>query len=309
MAPPRRGWLIPLCLATLYTVWGSTYLAQRVAIEGFAPLHMAGTRFAVAGALLYAFLRLRGAPAPSAAGWRAAALSALPLMGAGMGLAACALKRVPSGLAALLFASVPLWTSLIDRLWGGRIRRIESAGLALGFAGVALVSVRGGLGKDPLGAVLMLTAAASYSLGCVATRRLDLPKGALGTAAQMLVGGAALLTASFALDEPPPALTPRSLAAMAYLVGFGSLLSYTAFGYLLRNARPALATSYAFVNPIVALALGAWLADERLTPPDLVGLALVLGAVALVAFGARKPADTPRPDSAPTAGPNAPARA
>ncbi|HEU4407329.1 MAG TPA: drug/metabolite exporter YedA [Polyangiaceae bacterium] len=308
MVPPRRAWLAPFCLATLYTVWGSTYLAQRVAIEGFAPLRMAGLRFVVAGSLLYAVVRRRGAPAPSLAQWRGAAASALPLLVTGMGVAACALKRIPSGLGALLFASVPLWTSVFDRLWGGRLRRAEIAGLALGFAGVALVSSRGNLGQDPLGAALMLAGAASYALGCVATRRLALPEGALGTAAQMLVAGPALLAASFALGEPPQAPTPRSLFAMAYLVAFGTLLAYTAFGYLLRNARPALATSYAFVNPVVALALGAGLAGERLASADLVGLALVLGAVALVAFAARRPDAPPRAGAAPTAGRAAPAR-
>jgi drug/metabolite transporter (DMT)-like permease len=288
MPRPRSARLVPLCLAILYTVWGSTYLAQRVAITGFEPLRMAGLRFVLSGAALYACLRLGGAPAPRPAEWRAAAVSALPLLVTGMGVAACALKRVPSGLGALLFASVPLWTSLFDRLSGGSLRRVEIAGLALGFAGVGLVSLRGGLGDDPLGAALMLAAAASYALGSVLTRRLALPRGALGTAAQMLVGGALLLVASVALREPWRAPTPRALVAMAYLVAFGSLVAYTAFGYLLRNSRPALATSYAFVNPIVALGLGAWLADERFSGPDFVGLALVLGAVALVAFGARR---------------------
>ncbi len=304
MAPPRRAPLVPLCLGVLYTVWGSTYLAQRVAIEGFAPLQMAALRFLAAGALLYTALRWRGAPAPTPAEWRAAAVSALPLVVTGMGAAALALERVPSGLAALLFASVPLWASLFDRLWGGRLRRAEIAGLALGFCGVALVSLRGGLGRDPLGAALLLGAAASYALGCAATRRLALAPGVLGTATQMLAGGAALLALSLAAGERAPAPGPRALLAMAYLVAFGSLLAYSAFGYLLRNARPALATSYAFVNPIVALALGAGFAGERFAPTDFAGLALVLGAVGLVAFGARPrpPAGPATPRPAPAAG-------
>src|SRR5262249_7289115 len=121
----RRSVLVLVSLGVLYTVWGSTYLAQRVAMAAFPPLQMAGLRFVVAGGLLYAVMRARGAPAPAAVEWRAAAVSAVPLLVTGMGAAAVGIKRVPSGLAALVFGSVPLWTSLIDRIWGGRLRRIE----------------------------------------------------------------------------------------------------------------------------------------------------------------------------------------
>ncbi len=215
-------------------------------------------------------------------------LSAVPLLVTGMGAAAVGIKRVPSGLAALVFGSVPLWTSLIDRLLGGKLRRSEVLGLAIGFAGVAVVSLRGGLAADPIGALILLGAAASYALGCVATRRLGLPAGIMGTAAQMLTGGALLTALSFAAGERLVTPSARALGAMVYLVVLGSLLAYVAFGYLLRNVRPALATSYAFVNPIVALALGAALAGERFTRADLVGLGLVLCAVSLVALGARR---------------------
>jgi drug/metabolite transporter (DMT)-like permease len=290
MESPRRSWLVPACLFLLYTVWGSTYLAQRIAISSFAPLQMAGVRFVIAGSLLYGFLRLRGAPAPGRAGWRAVAVTAVPLIVTGMGAAAFGVQRVPSGLASLLFGSVPLWVSLFERLWGGRLRRTELLGLALGFAGVLIVSLRGGLAGDPAGALILVGAAASYALGCVSTRRLPIPEGALGTAAQMLVGGAILLVASAATGEPVVMPTQEAALAMVYLVGLGSLAGYTALGYLLRNARPALATSYAFVNPLVALALGATLAGERFAPADFVGLALVLCAVAMVALGGRSSA-------------------
>jgi drug/metabolite transporter (DMT)-like permease len=285
----RRTLLIALSLAVLYTVWGSTYLAQRVAVSTFGPLQMAGLRFVVAGGLLYAVLRARGVPAPTRDERRAVVLSAIPLLVTGMGAAAVGIKRVPSGLAALVFGSVPLWTSLIDWLWGGKLRRAEVVGLAVGFAGVALVSVRGGLAADPLGALILLGAAASYALGCVGTRRLGIPRGILGTAAQMLFGGVALLAGSVVRGEPFVAPTARSLGALVYLVVLGSLLAYVAFGYLLRTVRPALATSYAFVNPIVALALGAALAGERFTTADVLGLGLVLAAVSLVALGHRAP--------------------
>lgn len=295
----RRALITALCLGVLYTVWGSTYLAQRLALASFPPLFMAGLRFIGAGIPLYAALRLRGAAAPTWPELRAAALAAIPLMVTGMGGAAIALQRVPSGLAALVFGSVPLWTTLFDALFGGKIRRLEIGGLVLGLAGVLVVSTRGALRADPIGAVMIVAAAASYSFGCVATRRMKLPAGVLGTAAQMTAGGAMLLVASAARGEQLTAPSGGSIAALAYLVVFGSMLAYSAFGYLLRNARPALATSYAYVNPIMALALGVALAGEQVTRADLVGLALVLAAVALVALGSRAPRGDAR---APAAG-------
>lgn len=300
MATARRStFLAALCLAILYTVWGSTYLAQRVAIESFAPLQMAGLRFLAAGALLFAVLRARRIPAPTAREWRAVALSATPLLVTGMGAAAVGIQRVPSGLAALVFGAVPLWTSLFDWLCGGVLRRVEALGLAVGLAGVAVVSLRGGLSADPVGALVLLGATASYALGCVATRRLPLPRGMMATAAQMAFGGVALVILSFASGDRLVVPSPRATFALVYLVVLGSLVAYVAFGWLLRNVRPALATSYAFVNPIVALALGAALAGERVGPADLAGLALVLSAVALIALaGARsKPVSDAAPSS------------
>lgn len=288
LAERRRAILVFVSLGVLYTVWGSTYLAQRVAVSSFPPLQMMALRFLVAGGLLFGWLRARGTPAPTPAQWRAAALSALPLLVTGMGAAAVGIKRVPSGLAALMFGSVPLWTSLVDRLWGGQLRRAEVLGLFAGFAGVALVSLRGGLSGDPAGALILLGAAASYSLGAVATRRLPLSPGIQGTASQMLAGGAMLMGLSLAAGERFSTPTPRAAFALGYVTVLGSLVAYVAFGYLLRTVRPALATSYAFVNPIVALALGALLAGERVTAVDLLGLLLVLSAVGMVALGSAR---------------------
>lgn len=280
--------LVAGSLALLYTVWGSTYLAQKVAMTSLAPLQMAAARFTVAGLLLVVALRARGAPWPTSRGWRAAALSGVPLLVTGMGLAAMGLRRVPTGLAALVFGAVPLWTCLLDGPWGGRPRAAELAGLACGLAGVALVSLRGGLAAEPVGALMLVAATVSYAVGGVATRRLPLAAGAMGTASQLLVAGPLLALLSVALREPAPAPSLRALGALAYLVVFGTLAAYVALGFLLRAVRPALATSYAFVNPIVALSLGASLAGEALTRADLAGLALVLAAVGLVAWGQRR---------------------
>ncbi len=284
---PRDRLLVPLCLGVLYVVWGSTYLAQRIAVATMPPLQMVAVRFLVAGALLYAAMRARGVASPDRLQWRAAALSSLPLMGLGMGSAAIALQRVPSGLAALMFGTVPLWASLFDRLLGGRLRGLEIVGLGVGFGGVALVASRGALGADPPGAALIAFAAASYALGCVATRRARLAPGIMGTASQMLAGGALLAVASLLRGEPIGAVPVRAAVALLYLVVLGSLVAYSAFGWLLKNTRPALATSYAYVNPVIALALGAALGGERFTRADYVGLVLVLFAVALVAWAQR----------------------
>lgn len=283
----RETRTIALCLAVVYTVWGSTYLAQRVAVTGFPPLRMAGLRFVVAGSVLYAATRVRGARAPSARQWGAAAASAIPLVTMGMGGIAVAVGRVPSGLVALVIGSVPLWTVLLDRLWGGRLARAELAGMALGLLGVALLSLRGALRADPVGAGIVVATAVSYALGCVLTRRLPLPTGVLGSAAQMLCGGALLLFASGVTGELAPSPSPASLLALAYVTVFGTMLAYSAQGYLLRHARPALATSYAYVNPVIALGLGAALGGERFSRADVAALGFVLAAVALVALGAR----------------------
>jgi len=294
MTPGRpRVPTIVLCLALMYTVGSSTYLAQRIAVTGFPPLRMVGLRFAVSGALLYAVARARGARTPSPGEWAAAALSSVPLLVMGMGGIAIAVQRMPSGLAALVFGSVPLWTALFDRLWGGRLSRAEIAGLLVGAAGVAVASLRGALRADPAVAVILLVAAAGHALGFVLTRRLRLPAGILGTATQILCGGTLLLVASVARGErsSPDGPGAGSLFALGYLIVFGSMLVYSALGYLLRNARPALASSHAYVNPLVALVLGATLGGERFTLADVLGLGLVLGAVALVALGARERRD------------------
>ncbi len=284
-AARTRPWAIALCLATLYFVGGSNFLAMRFAVAGFPPLRLVGMRFAVAGALLFAALRARGAPSPTARQWGAAALSAVPFLVLGIGGEAIAVQRVPSGLVALVFGSVPLWTMLFDRLWGGRLTRVEVVGLALGVLGVLLVSLRGALGADPTAAAVVVAAAACHGLGFALTRRLPLPEGATGTAAQMVCAGALLFAASAAAGERPASPSTASVVALGYVIVFGSLLVYTALGYLIRNARPALATSHAYVNPAVALVLGATLGQERFAWADVAGLVCVLSAVALVVVG------------------------
>ncbi len=291
MSTTRRTKIV-VSLAVLYTVWGSTYLAQRVAVSTFTPLQMAGLRFTLAGALLLLLLVVRGAKLPTRTEWWNAAVSATPLMVFGMGTAAYALKRVPSGLGALVFGAVPIFTSLFSRLLGRKLSLTECGGLLVGITGVGCVSLRGGLASDPFGAGLLLVSACFYALGCLLTARVRLAPGAMGAASQMLFAGAVLVLASLTLGESWARPSRSSLFAFGYLVVLGSMVAYTALGYLLRTVRPALATSYAFVNPIVALALGRWLANEPLGRADVIGLSLVLVAVALISR-ARKEAPVP----------------
>jgi drug/metabolite transporter (DMT)-like permease len=298
-AARTRSWPVALCLATLYVIGSSNFLAQRVAVTGFPPLRMVGMRFAVAGVLLFAALRARGAPSPTAREWGAAALSAFPFLVLGIGGEAIAVQRVPSGLVALVFGSVPLWTTLLDRVWGGRLTRAEVVSLSLGTLGVLLVSLRGTLRADPTAAVVVVAAAACHGLGFALTRRLSLPTGATGTAAQMVCGGALLFAASAAAGERLASPPPASVVALAYVILFGSLLVYSALGYLIRNPRPALATSHAYVNPAVALVLGATLGRERFAWADVAGLLCVLSAVALVVVGGAGAERVVRSDPAP----------
>ena len=275
------------CLAVLYLVWGSTYLAMRVAVQSFAPLQMASLRFASAGLILYLLLRACGAAAPTLREWQACAAIGALVMAIGLGGVSIAVTHVSSGVAALVFGSVPLWTALFGRAFGQRLRGREAVGMFLGFAGVVLVATRGALRGEPFAAAILCASAASYSFGCVLARRLSLPRGAMATAAQMIAAGVALAIGSLVRGEALPShVSSASAFALAYLVLFGSMIAYCAFNHLLRTERASLATSYAFVNPIVALALGALFGGESFARADVIGVSFVVAAVVVVASGA-----------------------
>jgi drug/metabolite transporter (DMT)-like permease len=215
--PPASRWAgIVAALVAVYVVCGSTYLAIRIAIEVLPPLLMAGVRFLVAGGVLFAFLWLRGGPAPSARQWRHAALVGGLLLLGGNGGVVVAEHWVASGLAALAVATVALWSALFAGLWGQWPRRLEWVGLAVGFGGVALLSLEGGLRASPAGAAALLVGTMSWALGSIGSRRLDLPSGMMASAAEMLPGGAMLVVAGLAFGERvPSAVAPRPLRALA----------------------------------------------------------------------------------------------
>jgi drug/metabolite transporter (DMT)-like permease len=283
---PKIGGLALLALLAVYVLWGSTYLAIRVALEGFPPFLMASFRFLAAGGVLYLVLRLRGVPAPRRPQWGSAALVGGLLLLGGNGGVVMAEQWVASGLAALGVATVALWSAIFAGFWGQWPRRLEWVGLAVGFAGVALLNVEGNLRASPAGAVALLVATTSWALGSMWSRHLDLPSGLMAPAAQMLAGGTLLLVASVAVGERVPGgLTVRPVLALAYLVVFGSWVGFSSYLYLLRHVRPAVATSYAYVNPVIAMALGVVFAGEHVTPSEWAAMPVILGGVALVMVG------------------------
>lgn len=283
----RRFWIV-VALLTVYIVWGTTYLGIRFALESFPPYLMMGIRFVIAGGALFLFLMARGAALPTLKQWRSAAIVGVLLLVGGMGSVAMAEQWVSSGLAATLVATAPLWTLVFSMLWRNVPTRAEWIGVALGIMGVALLSLEGNLLANPAGIALMIFATACWSLGSVWSRHLELPKGAMGNAAEMLTGGLVLVVLGLARGEQiSGAPTASALLAMVYLITFGSLATITAYMFLLKTVQPALATSYAFVNPAIALFLGVLLGGEHLTGSALVALPVILLGVAFVALRRR----------------------
>lgn len=279
----RQHWLVPLALLALYLIWGSTFLGMKFAIESFPPFLMAALRFLCAGSLLYMLLRGRGAPHPTLAEWRGAAIVGTLLLAVGNGGVAYAQQTVATGVAAMVIGTVPLWAVLFAGAWGHRPRRGELLGIALGIAGVTLLSATGSLQSSPTGAILLLLAAMAWAFGSIWGKRLPMPQGAMASAAQMLCAGAVLAVTSLASGEHMKgAPSAKALLALGYLIVFGSFVAYSAYLYLLKTVRPALATSYAFVNPVVAVLLGAWLAEEPFVAQDLIALGIILASVLLV---------------------------
>ena len=277
-------WAVPLALAAVYLIWGSTYLAIRFALEGgFPPFLLGGIRFAIAGAVLYGVLRLRGMPAPTRAQWGNAAVTGLLLLLLGNGMVNLAEQTVSSGMAAVAVASAPLWMGIFAAMRGDRPARLEWVGLAIGFVGVLWLNADSSLTASPTGLVALLVASVAWSYGSIWSRGRDLAPPFMNAAAQMLCGGVAMLVVGLVLGERMHALpTPTALGAFAYLVVAGSWIGFSAYVWLLGNVRPALAGSYAYVNPAIAVMLGAALAGERFEAAELVAMGVILlGVVAI----------------------------
>ena len=279
----KANWLVPALLAC-YLVWGSTYLAIRFALISFPPYFQMGSRFVVAGALLLALMRWRGAPWPTRGEWRNAVIVGSLMLAAAMGWLASAQQYIGSGLVATFIATVPMVVCAFGLAAGKRPTRFEVAGMALGVSGVLLLVRGASFTASPVGITLMIGSVIAWSLGSVLqTTRLPLAPGPVGFASEMLCGGVVLMVISLALDEQavwPP--QPVALAAWAYLVVFGSLIAFSAYLYLLANTTPAMATSYAFVNPVIALGLGVVLGGEVVSSGEWLACAVILSGVVLI---------------------------
>jgi drug/metabolite transporter (DMT)-like permease len=297
--------------AAIYLIWGSTFLAIRFAIESIPPLFMASARFLLAGGLLYLWTRLRGLPRPEKRHWPAAALLGGLLLLGGNGAVSWAEQRVASGAAALIVATIPLWVALLEGLRRGGSRPGGRAlfGLLLGFGGVAILvgpGRPGGLERvDPTGAAALLFASLCWAFGSLYAPRALLPASKfVSTAMQMLAGGGFLLIASLLAGEwgrlDPSAVSPRSIVSLLYLVLFGSIVSFSAYIWLLGVTTPSRVSTYAFVNPIVAVLLGWGFAGEPLGPRTLLAAAAIVGAVVLIlSRPARRVPAAARPSVAP----------
>ena len=298
------GWL---SLLVVWVLWGSTYFAIRVGVETLPPLLMAGIRYVVAGLLMFPFAirsggpELRTADRPRAAGWWSALLVGALLLAGGNGGVSVGERSVPSGLAALLVATVPLWLIVIDRVFNGtRIALPALAGLVAGVVGVGFLAGpfggsaghagagHGGTGGSPgIGIVIILIASVSWASGTIASRRVPLPsRPLLATSMQMLAGGAVLLAVAAVTGEfgqfDPAHVSAASWLALAYLIGPGSIIAFSAYVVAVRRLPTATVATYAYVNPIIAVILGTSLLGEALTASMLLGGALIVVAVVLV---------------------------
>jgi len=296
--------------ASVYIIWGSTYLAILWVIESIPPLLMAAGRFLFAGALLYAFMRIRGTPRPTGAQWRAAVIAGALMLAGGNGAVVVAEQWVPSGLTALLVAAVPLWLVVLDATIGSRTRPSPRAqlGLLVGFAGVALlVGARGiqeGGALALVGALLVVVGSISWAGGSLYLRTAAKPSSPLLLVAmQMLGGGVVLAVMSVAFGEPADFrladVTLRSVLALIYLIIFGSLIAYTAYVWLLTVTTPARAGTYAYVNPVIALLLGWAFADEIVGFRSIVAAAIIVGSVVVIVSEAKGVSRRAQPASAP----------
>ncbi len=284
---------IALAFLSIYTIWGSTYLAIRFAIETLPPFLMAAIRFLIAGGLLYGWMRLRGGPRPTRANWKSATIVGGLLLLGGNGGVVKAEQVIPSGLTAVLITTVPIWMALVELLREDRIVPTLQVilGLVLGFGGVILLVGPGDLvgsgGLNPLWAGVLFLASLSWATGSVYSRKASLPKmPLLGSGMEMLAGGALLLVASLVSQEwvgfQPSNVSLLSLVSFIYLIIFGSLIGFSSYVWLLTKTTTARVSTYAYVNPVVPVLLGYFLAGEQLTLRTLFASSIIVIAVVVI---------------------------
>ncbi|MBS1207457.1 MAG: drug/metabolite exporter YedA [Proteobacteria bacterium] len=281
--------VLPLigALFALYIIWGSTYFVIRVGVESWPPFMMAGIRFLSAGIVLITILLLSGHKLPPLRPMLNAALIGVLLLAVGNGFVTVAEhQNVPSGIAAVVVATVPLFTLCFSHFFGIATRKLEWAGIAIGLAGIILLNSGGNLSGNPWGAVMILIGSLSWAFGSVYGSRIELPGGMMAGAIEMLAAGIVLLAVSALSGEHLSAVPPLSgFFAVGYLALFGSIIAINAYMFLIRNVSPALATSYAYVNPVVAVLLGTGFGGEHLSSVEWLALGIIILSVVLVTLG------------------------
>src|SRR5262245_51708023 len=280
-----------IALLALYIVWGSTYLAIRFSVETIPPFLHAALRFLISGAILFIWRRMAGDPAPTLSNWKSTAIVGAALLLGGNGLVAWAEQSVPSGIAALMIATSPFWLTLFESFRAGGIKPTWQAilGLVVGFGGVFLLigpaEITGAEESfDTFGIILLVLAPFFWSLGSIYAKNADMPKSTLlSTGMQMITGAVALFIVSLVRSElngfSPGLVSMRSWLGLAYLITFGSLVGFVSYGWLLHNAPVSLMSTYAYVNPVVAVFLGWFLANEELNARIGIASAIIIGAV------------------------------
>lgn len=303
-ASPSRAKLA-IAFAAVYLVWGSTYLAIRFALETMPPFLMAGVRFVVAGSALYAIVRLRGAERPHRRNWRDATIVGVFLLLGGNGGVTWAEQYVASGTTALLVATMPVWMVTFDwwRGTGPRPAVLTMLGMLMGLLGLGMLvgPASLGVGSAPLvPALVLVVASMAWAYGSLFSRSADLPASPLlATAMQMMAGGAILFGVGLLSGETArvdaAAISARSALALLYLIVMGAIVGYSAYIWLLRHAAPAHVSTYAYVNPVVAVVLGWALAGEELSARLVAAAAVIIAGVAMIVAvrGARSPAPGP----------------
>jgi drug/metabolite transporter (DMT)-like permease len=277
---------IILALLALYFIWGSTYLGIRFAVETIPPFMMNSVRFLIAGSLMMIWMYFRVKKLPTMKQIRNAAMIGAIMLGGGTGGVGFAESlHVDSGLAALAVGATPIWAALFAMIWKRYPNRVEWAGLLIGLFGLWLLNSEEGLQGNTLGAIVLLIGPMCWAFGSMWSRHLDLPGGLMTAAIQMLGGGLFLALLSLVIGERLEGVpSTRSILAVIYLITFGGWIAFNAYMYLLDNVRPALATSYAYVNPIVAVFLGAVFAEEVISSSGIVAMVVILSGVLLIMF-------------------------
>lgn len=292
LVSPKIGITLPPlpvigALISIYIIWGSTYLGGAIALESYPPFILVATRLSIAIVIMLAALKIRRVPFPPVRQALNAAFIGGLMFGGGAGLVAFAQQQgVASGLASLGVAAVPLWATMFAFLFGYRPSKLEVIGLMVGISGVAILNMENGMQSQPIGAIALLVGPMLWAFGSMFSNRLTMPKGFMGTVFQMIGGATVLIVMSLVRGEQfPTEPTLPATIALILLAIFGTLVAFSAYMYLVRTVRPALATSYAYVNPVIAVMLGIVLLAEQITPTGIVAMIVIVTGVVLVMLG------------------------